>query len=319
MKKLLFFLFPFFLLAQPGDGHINISVYGNTGFWPCTKYENVKVLAYEATYPLKQNYYDENDFDYEKPNLKSLKFLGEFKCIPSKKEFKDYPLDSFYYDSCMNPDVVAIIQNKDTMYINTSSADACYDWMVDATGTTSDLPFFIKFKKGLFQLRDIKKDRERLIMQNNIYLDYLIKFKYNDRYFIPDYVQKRIDVFETSRSIYDKDDFIFLRFKENIIVKNEGQNYAYNRHIYWALQKLNESQKWEIIVPFPEFEFEIELQVLSNEDPKLKIIPLFQYKWENEKLNYNIRNQPVLPSGTYRLLIFDDLSQPYFSNEFVLK
>ena len=75
----------------------------------------------------------------------------------------------------------------------------------------------------------------------------------------------------------------------------------------------------EIIVPFPEFEFEIELQVLSNEDPKLKIIPLFQYRWDNEKLNYNNRNQPILPSGIYRLLIFDDLSQPYFSNEFVLK
>ena len=318
MKYLILIFFPLWFWAQPGDGHIQISVYGNTGFWPCSKYENIKVLAYEATFTLKQNPNDEYDFDFEKPNLKALKFLGEFKCIPSKEEFKDYPLESFYFDSCIKPNLIAIIQNKDTMYVNTASSDACFDWIIDGTGAQSYLPFIIRFKKGLFQLRDIAKDKERITIQNSTYLDYLLKFQYTDRYYKPNYLQNRIIIFETSRTIYEKDDFVFIRFQEDEIIKKESSFYRDNRHVYWALQKLNKKNEWEIVVPSPLFEFEDHFG-LSNEDPKLKIIPIFQYKWDNEKLNYQNRNKPILPSGIFRFVVFDDLAQPYFSNEFVLK
>lgn len=288
------------LLAQPGDSQYSVLIYdyNNWGFIDC----NVNLNRYQV-FACNIDYLS-NDFLQKSwtPNFKTLKVIDTLTCNINTDTL--FPFKTFYVGkSYLNTRMLLVIKNSiDTMFIDGAGENLISDYY----GTQNNLMTVIPFKKGLSKLFELQKEENYRRLQNMTYRTFWTISDLN----IPVYNTwiKRISSFNLNKEkYYHPNDTMIVEITGKVTSDGSCADGA----ILWILQK-KEGNNWlSIKERMIQMDCGRGRNTFENKHLHLFII--------TKKINPNMYSFPMqieLDSGTYRLVIFDDIGLPYFSEKF---
>jgi len=193
------------------------------------------------------------------------------------------------------------------MLITTAGADP-YALTVSPDNIDYGLPFVYPFQRGLFYLQGIIADKSAKRLFFGAHRDYFLA-TYNIN---PNVILERSDDYisdiKMNKRNYHADDTLSITLTGRVL--NDGGCGAGS--ILWTLQKF-ENEKWIIAIEncCQQMDCGKGPSILNN-----TTIPLVLLK---DKVNQNIMTYPmqrVIPKGKYRFVVYDDIYQLYFTDEF---
>lgn len=288
------------LLAQPGDSQYSVVIYdyNNWGFIDC----NVKLNTYQV-FACNIDYLS-NDFLQTSwaPNFKTLKVIDTLTCNINTDTL--FPFKTFYVGkSYLNTRMLLVIKNSiDTMFIDGTGENLISDYY----GTQNNLMAVIPFKIGLSKLFELQKEENYRRLQNMTYRTFWTNSDFN----IPVYNPwiKRISSFKLNKEkYYHLNDTMIVEISGN--VTSDGS--CTDGSILWLLQKKG-GNHWLSIT---ERMTQMDCGRGRNTFEK-KQLPLFMITKKINTNTYSFPMQIELDSGKYRVVIFDDMGLPYFSETF---
>lgn len=297
-------IFCFFVFAwtraQPGDDHFSLMVY-DTQFG-CISCDS-KTDIYNVYGGSIQ--FISNDFRATTwvPDLKTIRIHDTLPCFPVKP-LPWYPCSNLYLGkSYLNTNIVVIVKNnKDTMYI---VGDGSL-WISDYYGTQQNLTAVIPFTKGVHQLHLLQNTADYRRLQNALYQKYYLEN--NESNITYNSWNRRINEFKSLKGQYALGDTVGIFINGTAI--SDGS--CSDGMVLWILQK-KEEKSWK-----SHFENIVQMDCGKGKNTfKNKSLMLFHISNPNEK-RIAYHRQIDLPSGEYRLVVFDDHNLPYFTESFVV-
>lgn len=292
--------------AQPGDRAFSFVTFDGNGY-----HNNFKVYSCSVNYPNSLIRSDSLELVW-KPDLKTIKIIDTLRLVKVTNDSMGIPYPYYYQgSSCLMTNILMIVRdNKDTMLITTAGADS-YALQVSTDGQDYALPFICAFQRGLFYLQRLIADRSAKSLFYSTHRDYFLAY-YNT---YPKISVQPEEVFisylNLNKQTYVANDTISITLTGRVL--NDGGCGGGN--ILWPLQKF-ENNKWIIAIEncCQQMDCGIGPSILNN-----TTIPLVLLK---DKVNQNIATYPmqrVIPKGKYRLVIYDDIYQVYFTDEFFIE
>lgn len=288
------------LLAQPGDSQYSVVIYDYNywGFIDCNANQNTyQIFACDIDYVT-------NDFLQTSwtPNFNTLKVIDTLTCYVNTETL--FPFRSFYTGkSYQETRMLLVVKNSiDTMFIDGAGEHLISDYY----GTQNNLIAVIPFKKGLYKLFELQKEENYRRLQNMTYRTFWSTSDYN----IPVYNSwiKRISSFKLNKeTYYHPNDTMILEVTGKVTSDGSCADGA----IVWVLQK-KEGANW---LPIKEWNTQMDCGRGRNTFEN-KQLPLFVITKKVNPLMYSFPMQIELDAGSYRLVIFDDIGLPYFSETF---
>jgi hypothetical protein len=304
--KIRVFIYILFLLtteslpAQPGDSQYSVVIYdyNNWGFIDCSiNTDTYQVFACNIEYI-------SNDFLQTSwyPDFKTLEVTDTLICHINTDTI--FPFQAFYVGkSYLNTGMLLVVKNGiDTMFVDGAGEHL----MSDYYGTQNNLMAVIPFDKGLTKLFELQKEDNYRRLQNMTYRTFWTTSNFN----IPVYNPwvKRISSFNLNKEkFYQLHDTLTIEITGSVTSDGSCADGA----VLWILQK-NEGNSWlSIKERMIQMDCGRGRNTFENKQLHLFII--------TEKINTEMFSFPMqieLDSGTYRLVIFDDIGLPYFSEIF---
>ena len=289
------------LTAQPGDSQYSIVLYdyNNSGFIDCSVNQNTfQVLACQVDY-LSNDFLQKN----WTPNLKTLKVTDTLICIVNTDTM--YPFNTFFEGtSYLNTRMLLVIKNnKDTMYIDGAGEHLINDYY----GTQSGLPAVIPFNKGMIKLFKLQNEDNYRRLQNMTYRKFWTTNNLNTPVYNP--WVKRISrlTLNKEKYYYQNDDTLLIEVTGKIT--SDGS--CNDGNPLWILQK-EVGNRW---LSIKENMIQMDCGMGRNTFDN-KHLPLFIITNKINPEMYSFPRQIELSSGKYRIVIFDDIGLPYFSEPF---
>lgn len=204
-----------------------------------------------------------------------------------------------------------IIRNgKDTMLISTAGADP-YSWRVSPNGHDLGLPFIFTFQRGLFYLQKLSSDKSTKVLFNATHRDYFLNYYNTNPNFISKADDSRIPYLKVNKHIFQVNDTLSITVTGRVL--NDGG--CDGGSIFWTLQKLDGS-KWKIEKD------NCCTQMDCGSGPTIATnltLPLLLLKDKINKELVTYPQQREIQKGIYRIVIYDDYFQPYWTNEFIIE
>lgn len=296
-------------IAQPGDRAFSILTFDENGYVGCD-HNNYQFFACSVNYPNSLIRSDSLELVWQ-PDLKTIKILEPLRCIDVTNGAMVLPYSSYFQgSSCLMTSILMIIRNdQDTMFITTAGADP-YAFVVSPNGYELGLPFVFQFQIGLFYLQKLAKDRSTRILFNSVHRNHLLAY-YNIK---PNFFSKpadvRISYLEMNKQTYFANDTISITLTGSVL--NDGS--CGGGSILWTLQKFKNG-KWIIATDncCTQMDCGIGSSMLKN-----TTIPLILLKGKIDKELMTYPPQREIQKGQYRLVVYDDIYQLYWTEEFII-
>lgn len=284
------------LTAQSGDGSYSIVIYDNaTGYSNCKfQQSSYRVLACKVDY--LSNDYLQTSWH---PDLKTLQVTDTLTCATNTDTL--LPFTTYYSGkSYLNTTLLLIIKNnKDTMFLD----GACLNLVADYYGSQQNLPAIIPFEKGLAKLFKLQGEDSYRFLQNITYSKFWLAGDLNKPVYNP--WIKRISKFDLNKErYYQQNDTLILKVTGSIT--SDGS--CSDGNILWILQK-KEGTKWHSV---KEHMIQMDCGRGRNKFENMQL-PLLLITNKIHPIANSYLPQIILTSGIYRIVIFDDLHLPYFS------
>lgn len=297
-------LLPIWVFGQPGDFPFSIVMATGAGYVGCNQATYV-FYACTADYPNSQSRSGVSS-EVWRPDTKTLRIRDTLTCVRSEKT--EFPFEAVYMaPSCLETNVLMIVKDrKDTMFINAAGTDG-YQWRIDPFGADAGLPFVFWFEKGLQHLHELHKQPTRLTTHHNAFHEHYLASKPQMHLVAQN---NRITEIATDKLSYQPGDTIAVVLSGTVL--NDG-GCSGNRPM-WTLQK-KESGEWRT---------EVEhccIQMSCGKGPTLadhSFFPLFLHLSDRHPGPLFVQ-QVNSGRGTYRLVVYDDLFAPYWTEEFYLE
>lgn len=293
-------------LAQPGDRAYSFVTFDGSGY-----HNNFKVYSCSVNYPNSSIRSDSLELVW-KPDLKTIKIMDTLQLVKVTNDSINiiYP---YYYQgsSCLMTNILMIVRDKkDTMLITTAGADP-YALLVCPDEFDHGLPFIYPFQRGLFYLQKLMADRSAKSLFYCAHRDYFLAY-YNNH---PKIMAKPAEVFisylKMNKQTYVANDTISITLTGRIL--NNGACGGVS--ILWTLQKF-ENNKWNIAIE------NCCQQMDCGKGPSIlnyTTIPLVLLKDTINTQLTTFPQQRVIANGKYRFVIYDDIYQVYFTDEFIIE
>jgi hypothetical protein len=287
-------------LAQPGDNPYSLVIYdpNNWGFIDCNVHLNTyQVFGCEIDY-LSSDFLQTS----WTPNFKTLKVIDTLTCSENTNTL--FPFKTFYIGkSYLNTRMLLVIKNSiDTMFIDGAGENL----MSDYYGTQNNLMAVIPFNKGLTKLFELQKETQYRRIQNMTYRSFWMSSNSNIPVYNP-WVKRISSIVLNKEKFYQISDTLIIEVTGHVTSDGSCADGA----VLWILQK-KEGNNW---LSVKERMTQMDCGRGQNTFDH-KRLPLFII---TKKINPNLFSFPMqieLDPGTYRLIIFDDLGLPYFSETF---
>lgn len=292
--------------AQPGDRAFSFVTFDGSGY-----HNNFKVYSCSVNYPNSSIHSDSLELVW-KPDLKTIKIIDTLQLVKVTNDSMGIPY-AYYYQgrSCLMTNILMIIiDKKDTMLITTAGADP-YALLVSPDGHDYGLPFIYPFQRGLFYLQRLMADRSAKSLFYITHRDYFLAYYNTYPKIIPNHAEVFISYLKMTKQTYVANDTISITLTGRVL--NDGG--CGGGTILWTLQKF-ENEKWKMAIEncCQQMNCGIGPSILSN-----TTIPLLLLK---DKINQNIATSPMqreISKGKYRFVIYDDIYQMYFSDDFIIE
>jgi len=293
-------------LAQPGDRAFSFVTFDGSGY-----NNNFKVYSCSVNYPNSSLHSDSLELVW-KPDLKTIKIIDTLRLVKVTNDSMGIPYPNYYLgSSCLMTNLLMIVRdNKDTMLITTAGANP-YALLLSPDGHDHGLPFIYPFQRGLFYLQRLMSDRSAKSLFYSAHRDYF--FAYYNKH--PKIIVNNDDVFisylKMNKQTYVANDTICITLTGRIL--NDGA--CGGGSILWTLQKF-ENKKWIIAID------NCREQMDCGKGPSIlnnATIPLILLK---DRINRDLMTFPQqreIPKGKYRFVIYDDIYQVYFADEFIIE
>lgn len=296
-------------IAQPGDRAFSFVTFDGSGYR-----NDFKVYSCSVNYPNSSIASDSLELVW-KPDLKTIKIVDTLQLIKVTNDSMDFPHQYYYQgSSCFKTNILMIIRNdkydKDTMLITTAGADP-YALLVSPEGIGHGLPFIYPYRKGLFYLQRLMTDRSAKSLFYGAYRSYFLSYYSTYPKVIPNLSEAYISYSRMTKKTYSSNDTISITLTGRVL-NNGGCG---GGSILWTLQKY-ENERWIIAIEncCQQMDCGIGPSILNN-----ATIPLILLK---DKINQNIATYPMqreISKGRYRFVVYDDIYQMYFSDEFSIE
>jgi hypothetical protein len=307
VQCILIFAFHFFVTlsakAQPGDRAFSFVPFDGSGY-----HNNFKVYSCSVNYPNSSLHSDSLELVW-KPDLKTIKITDTLRLVKVNNYSMGIPYPYYYQgSSCLMTNILMIVRdNKDTMLITTAGADP-YALLVSPDGYDLGLPFIYPFQRGLFYLQKLMADRSAKLLFFSAHRDYFLAYYNTNPNIISNPSAVFISYLKMNKQTYHADDTLCITLTGRVL--NDGA--CGGGSILWTMQKF-ENDKWTIAIDncCQQMSCGIGPSILNN-----TTIPLVLLK---DKINKNIATYPMqreIPKGKYRFVIYDDIYQLYFTEEF---
>jgi hypothetical protein len=294
-------------LAQPSDRQFSFVTFDSYGY-----HNNYKVYSCSVDYPNSLIRSDSLELAWE-PDLKTLKIIDTLQLVKVTNDSLGIPYPYYYRGSSFSmTNILMIIRdNKDTMMISTAGAQ--HYLVVSPDKQEHGLPFIYPFQRGLFYLQRLIEDGSVKRLFFSIHRAWFLGHYDNitNPYMIVNRSDVNISYIKMNKKNYHADDTLCITLTGKVL--NDGG--CGGGSILWTLQKF-ENDKWinEIDNCCSQMDCGIGLSILNN-----TTIPLVLLK---DKINQNIATYPTqreIPNGKYRFVIYDDIYQLYFTEEFIIE
>lgn len=293
-------------IAQPGDRAFSVVLFDASGY-----HANFKIYSCSVNYPNSSLRSDSLELVW-KPDLKTIKIIDTLKLKQVTNDSMGLPYPYYYQGkSCLATNILMIIRdNKDTMLIITAGADP-YNLVVSPDNKEHGLPFIYPFQRGLYYLQRLIADKSAKSLFFSAHRDYFLVY-YNTH---PNIILKPADVLisylKLNKQTYVENDTINITLTGRVL--NDGG--CGGGSILWTLQKF-ENDKWTIAIDncCQQMDCGIGPSIMNNTTILLVLL--------KEKINQNIATHPMqrkIPKGEYRFVIYDDIYQLYFTEEFIIE
>lgn len=293
-------------LAQPGDRAFSFVTFDGSGY-----HNNFKVYSCSVNYPSSSIRSDSLELVW-KPDLKTIKIIDTLMLVKVTNDSMGIPY-SYYYQgsSCLMTNILMIVRdNKDTMLITTAGADP-YALLVSPDGHDHGLPFIYPFQRGLFYLQRLMADRSAKSLFYGAHRDYFFAYYNNHPKIMAKPAEVLISYLKMNKQTYVANDTISITLTGRIL--NDGA--CGGGSILWTLQKF-ENKKWIIAIDncCEQMDCGKGPSILNN-----ATIPLILLKDTINRDLMAFPQQREIPKGKYRFVIYDDIYQVYFADEFIIQ
>jgi len=247
-----------------------------------------------------------------KPDLKTIKIIDTLQLVKVRNDSMGIPYPYYYQgSSCLMTNILMIVRdNKDTMLITTAGADP-YALGVSPDNIENGLPFIYPFQRGLFYLQRLITDRSAKRLYYVVHRDYFFAYFNSNPNVTLNHLDIYISYIKMNKKNYFTNDTICITLTGRVL--NDGG--CGGGSILWTLQKF-ENDKWTIAID------NCCEQMACGKGPSIlnnTTIPLVLLK---DKINKNIATYPMqreIPKGKYRFVVYDDIYQFYFTEEFTIE
>jgi hypothetical protein len=292
-------------LAQPGDRAFSFVTFDGSGY-----HNNFKVYSCSVNYPNSSISSDSLELVW-KPDLKTIKIIDTLRLVKVTNDSMGIPYPNYYLgSSCLMTNLLMIVRdNKDTMLITTAGANP-YALLLSPDGHDHGLPFIYPFQRGLFYLQRLMSDRSAKSLFYSAHRDYFFAY-YNKHPKIIVNDDVFISYLKMNKQTYVANDTICITLTGRIL--NDGA--CGGGSILWTLQKF-ENKKWIIAID------NCREQMDCGKGPSIlnnATIPLILLK---DRINRDLMTFPQqreIPKGKYRFVIYDEIYQVYFADEFIIE
>jgi len=292
-------------IAQPGDRAFTFVTFDGSGY-----HNNFKVYSCSVNYPNSSIHSDSFELVW-KPDLNTIKIIDTLQLVKVNNDSMGFPYPYFYQGrSCLMTNILMIVRGqKDTMLITTAGADPYA--LLAPYGHDYGLPFIYPFQRGLFYLQSLMTDRSAKSLFYISHRDYFFAYYNSYPKIITNHAEVFISYLKMSKQTYVANDTISISLTGRVL--NDGG--CGGGSILWTLQKF-ENEKWIIAIEncCQQMNCGIGPSILNN-----KTIPLILLK---DQIHQKIATSPMqreISKGKYRFVIYDDIYQIYFSDEFIIE
>lgn len=310
IQSILITAFQFFWIqgavAQPGDRAFSVVTFDASGY-----HTNFKIYSCSVSYPNSSLRSDSLELVWQ-PNLKTIKIVDTLRLVKVTNNSMELPYPYYFQgSSCLTTNILMIIRdNKDTMLITTAGADP-YNLVVSPDNKEHGLPFIYPFQRGLFYLQKLIADRSAKSLFFSAHRDYFLAYYNTNPNIIANHADVLISYLKMKKQAYVANDTIAITITGRVL--NDGA--CGGGRIIWTLQKF-ENEKWTIAIDncCQQMDCGIGPSILNN-----TTIPLILLK---DKINTQLMTFPQqreIPKGKYRFVVYDDIYQIYFTDEFIIE
>lgn len=293
-------------LAQPGDRAFSFVTFDGNGY-----HNNFKVYSCSVNYPNSSIRSDSLELVW-KPDLKTIKIIDTLRLVKVTNDSMGIPYPYYYQgSSCLMTNILMVVRDKkDTMLITTAGADP-YALLVSPAGHDHGLPFIYPFQRGLFYLQRLMADRSTKRLFYGAHRDYFFAYNYNHPKIIVNPDEVFISYLKMNKQTYVANDTICITLTGRVL--NNGA--CGGGSILWTLQRFDHD-KWIIAIDncCEQMDCGIGPSILNN-----ATIPLILLKDTINRDLMTFPQQREIPKGKYRFVIYDDIYQVYFINEFIIE
>ena len=293
-------------VAQPGDRAFSFVTFDGSGY-----HTNFKIYSCSVSYPNNSLRSDSLELVWQ-PDLKTIKIIDTLRLVKIMNDSMELPYPYYFQGrSCLMTNILMIIRDdKDTMLITTAGADP-YALVVSPDNQEHGLPFIYPFQKGLFYLQRLISDRSAKRLFYGAHRDYFLSYYNTTPNIVVNHADVLISSIKMNKQNYYVDDTLCITLTGRVL--NDGA--CGGGSILWTLQKF-ENEKWIIAIEncCQQMDCGIGPSILND-----ITIPVILLK---NKINQNIATYPMqreIPKGKYRFVVYDDIYQLYFTEEFIIE